>query len=325
MKVYPFPRDDAVLDGVAIRLAGGDAPWNPRADRLELAPPENGEPIHMEVRLDVDVPTVLGRPLLPSGHPVTLLAVARCRDTRWAEVVQTWTVPLRVRKRFTPDPAIVRIDGEKVAGQFRLVFCLCLAEGRDTRPDSLARKRWNILAEKRFTVVLSGSGGSITEWVSFSQRGLPAGLWHLHVPAGDLEERVGDLRLYLNADVESFRRLLATTSGNLHERVLAHNLFRRQVRTAFIQGIVALALATPAADLPRDVDAVAGSCWELAFSLCREVFPDAWNQEDVISSIREVHRRFGAQPHVVETRAQQVAQLPDVLKRSLILNPPGVA
>ena len=81
MKVYPFARENAVVEQIALRVAGSDTPWNPRDDRLDLAPPENGEPIQIEVRIDLDVPTVLDRPLIPAGHPLTIVAVALSRYT----------------------------------------------------------------------------------------------------------------------------------------------------------------------------------------------------------------------------------------------------
>jgi hypothetical protein len=101
MKVYPYSRDDAVVERIALRLAGSENTWDPAEDRLDLAPPENGEPIRIEVKIDVDVPTVLSRPLVPPSQPLTIVAVARCSETRWAEVVGRWEVPLRNRPPIT--------------------------------------------------------------------------------------------------------------------------------------------------------------------------------------------------------------------------------
>ena len=172
---------------------------------------------------------------------------------------------------------------------------------------------------------MAGSGGSITEWISFSDRGFPPGLWHVFIPEGDLEHPASSLRLYLNRDVESFRRLLSTTSSSQRDRLLAHNFVRRLIRAAFIQGVVSLALACPEDDLPDDAENTPGTCWEVAFNLCRKTFPRDWDPEDQIGSIREIQQKYGVRPNLVETCVQTFAQLPDILERSQILNPPGVA
>src|SRR5205823_1825692 len=136
-----------------------------------------------------------------------------------------------------------------------------LASDRTAGGNNFARRRWNIIAEKRFTVLMSGAGGSITEWVSFRERKLPAGLWYLNVPDGDLEQPVANLRIYLNKDEEPFRRLLSSTSATRPERVLAHTLMRRMIRAAFINGVLNLAFSTPEKDVPEDEELWDGSCW----------------------------------------------------------------
>jgi hypothetical protein len=220
---------------------------------------------------------------------------------------------------------VISFDSSRVARQFRVVFCLCLAAERTMGPDSFARKRWNIVAEKRFIVLMAGSGGTVTEWVSFSDRGFPPGLWHLSIPMGDLEQPAANLRLFLNKDIESFRRLLSATSGGLRDRLLAHNFVRRQIRAAFIQGFVSSVMACPEDELPVEGESAAGNCWEVAFGLCRQIFPELWNSDERIESIKSVRRIYGDTPNVVETRVQAFAELPAVLERSQVLNPPGAA
>src|SRR5262245_20361995 len=119
MRVYPYARDNSLLDSIALRLATSDAGFNPRVDRLDAMPPETGEPIRLEARIDVDVPAVFNYPLLPEAQPITLLAVARCRDTRWAQAIKEWSIPINPpRKRFTPNLEPLTIDAGNVSGQF---------------------------------------------------------------------------------------------------------------------------------------------------------------------------------------------------------------
>jgi hypothetical protein len=324
--VYPYARNNTVLDPIALRLAGADAGFNARADRLEVIPPEHGEAIRLEARIDVDVPTVFNHPLVPEGQPVTLLAVARCRDTRWARTIREWSIPVNPpRKRFTPNPEPLTIDSGHVSGQFRVVFCLCLASDRTAGGSSFARRRWNIIAEKRFTVLMSGAGGSITEWVSFRERNLPHGLWYLNVPGGNLDQPAPDLRIYLNKDIEPFRRLLSSTSATRPERVLAHTLTRRMIRAAFINGMLSLAFSTPNNDIPEDEESWGGSCWGVAFGLCRQVFPDRWDADDPIASFRELREHYATRLNTLETCVQAFAELPQTLERSHTLNPLGAS
>lgn len=325
MKVYPYARDNAVLDPIALRVAGGDAGFDARIDRLEVMPPENGDPIRLEARIDVDVPAVLDRPLVPARQPVALLAVARCRNTRWAQTIKEWRIPTTSKKRFNPDPEILQIDSGCVAGHFRLVFCLGLAADRMPGVSGFARRKWNIIAEKRFAVLMSGAGGSMTEWVSFSEKRLPAGLWYLNVPMGDLHQPAADLRVYLNKDVESFRRLLSSRSASRTNLALAHTLTRRMIRAAFINGILALAFSTPKAEIPNDdEDTWAASCWGIAFGLCRQVFPTAWDPAAPINSFLELRDYYATRLNELETYVQAFAELPQTLERSHTLNPSGV-
>lgn len=323
MKVYPYARDNAVLDPIALRLAGGDAGFNARTDRIEVMPPENGEPIRLEARIDVDVPAVLDRPLVPAGQPFTLLAVARCRETRWAHTIKAWPIPTTPKKRFNPDPETLQIDSGRVSGQFRLVFCLGLAADRTAGGTGFARRKWNIIAEKRFAILMSGAGGSITEWVSFKERKLPAGLWHLNVPGGDLDQPAASLRIFLNKDVESFRRLLSSTSASRPNLALAHTLTRRMVRAAFINGMLNLAFSSPDKDIPEDEETWAGSCWGVAFGLCRQVFSVSWDPDAPRNSFLELRKFYATRLNLLETRVQEFADLPQTLERSHTLNPSG--
>ncbi len=324
MKVYPYARSNDVLESIALRVAGGDAGFNARVDRLEVPPPENGEAIRLEARLDVDVPTVFSHPLVPTGQPVTLLAVVRCRETRWARTIKEWSLPISPpQRRFTPDPEPLTISADQVSGQFRLVFCLCLASDRTSGQSGFARRRWNIIAEKRFTVLMSGAGGSITEWVSFKERNLPHGLWYLNVPGGDLDQPVANLRIYLNKDVEPFRRLLSSTSATRPERVLAHTLTRRMIRAAFINGMLNLAFSTPDRDIPDDDEAWLGSCWGVAFGLCRQVFADRWDPDAPLASFLTLRAQYSTRLNLLETCVQAFADLPQTLERSHTLNPSG--
>jgi hypothetical protein len=326
MRVYPYARDNAVLESVALRLAGSDAGFNARVDRLDAMPPENGEPIRLEARIDVDVPTVFKYPLVPESQPVTLLAVARCRDTRWARTIKEWSIPISPpRKRFTPNLEPLTIDSGNVSGQFRVVFCLCLASDRTGGGAGFARRRLNIIAEKRFTVLMSGAGGSITEWVSFRERNIPAGLWYLNVPGGNLDHPASDLRIYLNKDVEPFRRLLSSTSATRPERVLAHTLTRRMIRAAFINGILTLGFSSADKDIPEDEDGWAGTCWGVAFGLCRRIFPDQWDAEDPRASFLELKKDYATRLNTLETLVQAFAELPLTLERSHTLNPSGAS
>lgn len=324
MRVYPYARNDTVLDSIALRLAGADTSFNASIDRLDLIPPENGEPVVLEARVNVNIPKALEYPLVPKSQPLSLLAVARCRETRWAKTIKEWQIPIHTpAEAFVPDNELLTIDSGNVSGNLKLIFCLCLGSDRANDGQSFARRRLNIIAEKRFSVLMSGSGGSITEWVSFKDRTIPSGLWYLSVPGGNLDQPATELRMYLNKDCSSFHRLLSATSATKPDRVLAHTLARRMIRAAFIYNILTLGFTSDEKDIPQDEDSWSTTCWGVAFNLCSKIFRDQWDEDDPYGAFLGLRKQYGQRLNLLETQVQSYADLPSTLDRSHTLNPTG--
>jgi hypothetical protein len=300
---YPYIRDDKPLAATALRLAGAED-WDPDSDRLLVPSIVPGEPVRLEARVIADLGSVYSIPLLPRRQALTLIAVARCPATRWSRVLQEWSIPARSSETFEVSPVALELDWNRIAGQVKLSLCLCLAADRAAGQGFFARRRLNILAEKRFRVLLGGVGGGLTEWVSFREKELPAGLWNLRLPEADLGQPVDALRLWLNKDVESFHRLMTASAGQMPETRIAHRICLRVIAVEFLHALLMLGFSTPDDDLPESLEDVLGTCWSAVLGVCAKVFADEWDSGDQLASFTAMRERYRDQPNEVETRVQ---------------------
>ena len=162
----------------------------------------------------------------------------------------------------------------------------------------------NILAEKKFRILLGGLGGGLTEWVSFGEKGLPPGLWYLSLPDSDLNQRLDVLRLWLNKDVQGFHRLMTASAAQRQETRVAHRTLLRVISIEFLQSLLSLGFATREDDLPDSIEDVRETCWSAVFAVCAKVFDEEWDDGDELASFHAMRERYGMQPNEVETRIQ---------------------
>ena len=97
------------------------------------------------------------------------------------------------------------------------------------------------------------------------------------------------------------------------------------IRAAFINSLLSLAFSMPDGDVPADEDEWAGTCWGVAFGLCRQVFPAQWDSDAQLASFLDLRNHYATRPNQLETCVQAFADLPQTLERSHTLNPSGAA
>lgn len=307
-RIHPYSRADIALDATAVRIKDSATIWNPASKRI-VVDGHDGGLLELEANLVVDVPEVRSRALGGTQSPVALCVVARCPATRWTKELKRIDLPVSSE---TPFEQTIEVDvaGELVAKKMELCVATVLTLDRQEQ-GFLAKNRWNILAEKRFDIVLEPSGREFpNEWISFREHGLPHGLWHLKFSAQDVSFSPEDaLSVQLNKDIQSFVRLLSTTAARKQELRVARGLTLRYIASAVTANLVQLVLSS-SEDPPVDATDREGTCWPLIFATSKRIFEHDWDDKDELSSFRKLRDKFKDQPNEIETAVQAAAGLP---------------
>ena len=311
-------RHDLALQGTAVRFAGSETPWDPGLFQLTVDEYRPGKPVEIEARVAMDHSALRAKAVQGDKRPVILVAVARCAATRWNHELKRWI--LVTESDSVPDePIKFVVDGDLVAQKFDLTFQACLGEDREG-PRHVARHRWNVLAEKKFEVLLEPGGNEFpTEWVSFKKRNLPtAGLWHLEFEPANADLRPQEaVKMLLNQDAKSFRELLGS-AGRRPETRLARNVTLRYIATSCVLDLVGSVLAAAEVEPPEDPEDRKETLWPRIFHLCKKVFEDGWDEDDPLESLKRIRKENTPLPvNLVNTAVQDAAGLNAQLARLL--------
>ncbi|MFL6387373.1 MAG: hypothetical protein ACJ71U_07790 [Terriglobales bacterium] len=307
-RIYPYTRADLALDATALRIKDSSPAWNPASRRLVVDGYEGGA-LDLEAKLVLDLPELRSRALGGTTSPIAISIVARCPSTRWTKELKRIDLPASSDTPFE-DTIAFDVAGEWIAKKLELCIATALVSERPVQ-GFLARKPWNILAEKRFDIVLEPTGREFpNEWVSFREKGLPHGLWHLRFSAQDVSIPPEDaLNVQLNKDVVAFVRLLSTSSSRKPELRIARGITLRYIATAVTANLLQLILDSTE-DPPEDPTDREGTCWPLLFGTAKKVFDQDWNEKDELSSFKKLREKLKDQPNEIETRVQAAAGLP---------------
>jgi hypothetical protein len=307
-RIYPYSRADFALDASAVRIKESTSAWNAANRRIVVDSYEGGT-LELELKLVLDLPELRSRALGGTPSPIAISVIARCPSTRWAKELSR-IEPSPSSDNPFEDTLSLDLSPEWIANKVELCVATTLMAERPAG-GFFARKRWNILAEKRFDIVLESSGREFpNEWVSFREKGLPHGLWHLQFSAQDVSlppEKA--LSVQLNKDVAPFVRLLSTSSSRKPELRIARGITLRYIATAITSNLLQLILQS-AEDAPDDPTDREGTCWPLIFGSAKRIFDQDWNENDELSCFKKLREKLKDQPNEIETRVQAAAGLP---------------
>ena len=271
--------------------------------KIQLPPRIAGERLALEARLVADTAPVLQEKLLTGRHDLILTTVLRCGETRWSQVIDSRVMPCNTNRPPLQENITIPVDLNRVRGKFHLAISLCLGADRNRGKDLQAWKKLHVLAEKRFTILPGGTGGRITEWVSFSEKGLPPGVSCLHLKDNDLDQPASSIRLWLNKDSDPLRKLLSSTALPQPEIRIANGIAIRFIQANFLKDLLLLAFFTPEKDCPLSDEEAIDSCWDTVFRACRFVFPDSWDEEHQLESFRKICEQYSKQPELIGTHS----------------------
>lgn len=322
MKIYPYARNDSLLEEIAVREANcGLTEWDP--DDLIIEPKiiDPLQPICIEARVVADLSAVAEKGILPDGEELDLIAVLNSPATRWSKVIKEWPLKAGGKEKFHLEPFPIAIDPDHLSGKMHLRFILCLAADR-AKVDSYARKKWNILARKDFTFPETPTGGSITDWKSFRNERLPEGLWHIHIPGNDLGQPATKIRIWLNSDNNQFKRLMSKSSLTKQDRVMGIKIMQKMIRASLLQEIVTMAIVS---ELDIEEKESEGTCWSLGMTFCQRLFPDDWDPDQPWESFKAIRVKYKGKLPEIATMAQSDSGIGDYLSGGKILNPGGAS
>lgn len=309
-RVHPYVRLEDAIQETALRFKDSSAPWDPGNVKLTLEDYRPGRSIGLEARVQFDQ-AALRAGVLASGtgsEELAIVASSRCASTRVNREILRCPFRGSEPSPFVDEVAL-EIDGASVAQRFDLSFQVCLAQDRKSG-EGFPRHRWNVLAEKRFEIVLEPGGRQFpTEWVEFSKRGLPSGgLWHLSFNVADASTPPpSGVKVLLNQEARPFVELLGPASRRSENRI-ARNLTMKFIAASCASDLL---LAVLGSDEPPtdDREERKDTLWPTIFRLCKLAFQDDWSDDDELLSLSELRSKYKARANEVETRIQDATGL----------------